>query len=360
MRAAKQQAQDLDQAHTFLNSMIAPEGSPSKLQPPISDLSASRQPNGRVKAPRVDHAARFGDPPAPPPQQPLPEKPDSSKSNSINSISFPGLLKRSETTKPSTNGSPQSPAGTQSSQILSLVNALEIAKKELDSQNSHIKQLEDMLKQERSAREAAEERARKIEEIASSKPVTKIEDDDSASIGGSSQAADIVDPITSSTSNEQLLQQKLESIVAEMQRMKSDLEQANSRADTAEKDATSTRTSLAEMIERIKKENETAADVGAASPQPDEGVRGVSGESTEKEDGALTRSKHGSNMANGHLHGPSRLPQAVESVMATVLRENHRSGDITAQSAPYVSMVGVVLIGVGLMAYLNSWQKGDR
>jgi hypothetical protein len=30
------------------------------------------------------------------------------------------------------------------------------------------------------------------------------------------------------------------------------------------------------------------------------------------------------------------------------------------QSAPYASILGVVLIGVGLMTYLNSWQKLEK
>lgn len=360
MRVAKQQAQDLDQAHNYLSSMIAPEGSPSKLQPPTGELSGSRMSNGRVRPSRGDPATRFGDPPAPPPQQPLPEKPDSLKGSPINSVSLSNMLKRSDTTKPTTNGSTQSPTGQQSSQILSLVSALEIAKKELDSQNTHIQQLEDMLKQERTAREAAEERARKIEATSSARPIKMIEEDESTDDEVDKPAlvtGEAADPIVP---DEQLLQQKLESMVAEMQRMRNDIEQANKRADTAEKDANNARSSLAEMIERIKKENESTSDEHEQASQLRDSDLNGSADLTEIGEGSATRSKHGSRMANGHVRTPSRLPHAVESVMATVLRENYNSGEVTAQSAPYVSMVGVVLIGVGLMAYLNSWQKGDK
>lgn len=361
MRAAKQQAQDLNQTHGFLNSMITPDGSPSKLQAPTGDVAVNRHSNGRVKAPRVDHATRFSDPPAPPPQQPLPEKPDSAKSSPVNAISISGFLKRSDTAKPPINGVAQSPVAPQPGQVQQLINALEIATKELDSQNTHIKQLEDMLKEERSAREAAEERARKIEEIASARPVNKIEADESiASSEAASELSSSDRMTTAGTTDGNSLQQKLESMVAEMQRLKNDVEQANRRADTAEKEAASARSSLAEMIERIKKENESAPKTDSELCKPSSNSQDGSAESTDREDGAIVRTKHGAGAMNGHVRNPSRLPQAVETVMATVLRENHNVGDLTAQSAPYVSMLGVVLIGVGVMAYLNSWQKGDK
>jgi hypothetical protein len=33
---------------------------------------------------------------------------------------------------------------------------------------------------------------------------------------------------------------------------------------------------------------------------------------------------------------------------------------LLAQGLPYASMVGVVLIGMGLMAYINGWQPQGR
>ena len=46
----------------------------------------------------------------------------------------------------------------QNSQILSLIESLNDAKRQIESQGSKVKELEDMLKQERQAREAAEDK----------------------------------------------------------------------------------------------------------------------------------------------------------------------------------------------------------
>src|ERR1700710_2971871 len=132
MRAAKQQAEELDQAGSFLNSLLTPGAEAVKPQSASKEVAPQRQSNGRVKAPKMEHVSRFADPPAPPPQQPLPEKPDSSKASPV-TTSFTNLLKRGETAKQSTNTS-NSPTNAQSSQMLSLIEALSIAKKELDAQ----------------------------------------------------------------------------------------------------------------------------------------------------------------------------------------------------------------------------------
>src|ERR1700761_3154636 len=178
MRAARQQADELDQAGSFLNSLLTPGAEQPKPQSMSKEVTSQRPPNGRVKAPKMEHVSRFADPPAPPPQHPLPEKPDSLKASPV-TTSFTNLLKRGDTAKQSNNNSQssQSPTNPQSSQMLSLIEALSIAKKELDSQGARVKQLEDMLKLERSAREDAEERARRLEQHATSRPVSAVEEE---------------------------------------------------------------------------------------------------------------------------------------------------------------------------------------
>lgn len=44
----------------------------------------------------------------------------------------------------------------------------------------------------------------------------------------------------------------------------------------------------------------------------------------------------------------------------TTLAQQQRKSKVLENSGPYASMVGVVLIGIGLMAYLNGWQKIER
>jgi hypothetical protein len=363
MRAAKSQANELEHIGTYLNGVLAPDGSPlkEKAESHAREGSQSRQLNGKLKSLRTDHLTRFADPPAPPPQQPLPEKPDSSRSSPINPASITSLLKRSDATK---SGSGNSPTSPQNSQMLQLVEALSSAKKELDSQAARVKQLEDTLKEERSARADAEERARRLEQASSSRPVTHVEEVDRAQESAKNEAPMITSgeadqPETTAPPEERDLQKRLEQMVSEMQRMKSEMEKFKRRADTAEKETTKARESLADMIERLRRENsrqvlESAEAGSMVSANTNDTMSGSQkGESSSDTDKTPPQ-------ANGHVRTP-RLPPHLEQAVTTVLRQsNSGNGEVLAHSAPYVSMLGVVLIGVGLMAYLNSWQKTEK
>ncbi|RMZ81244.1 hypothetical protein DV737_g2543, partial [Chaetothyriales sp. CBS 132003] len=238
LRAARQQATEIDQVGFYLDAFPAPAADANARK---DRAESAREAKTKFKSPRTDHLTRFAEPPAPPPQQPLPEKPDGGAKTSPNN-----------------------------SQMLQLIDALSVAKKELDSQATRVKQLEDMLKEERSARAHAEERARCLEHASVARPVGQVE-----------QA---VDASSASPADEHDTAQRLDATLADMQRMKAEVDGWKRRADAAE------------------------------------------------------------------------VP--LEHVVTTVLRKDE-NGEVLV-SAPYVSMLGVVLIGVGLMAYLNSWQKTDR
>ncbi|KAJ5846180.1 hypothetical protein N7534_009849 [Penicillium rubens] len=45
---------------------------------------------------------------------------------------------------------------------------------------------------------------------------------------------------------------------------------------------------------------------------------------------------------------------------ATTFATQHHRHNYVEEASPYASMFGVVLLGVGLMAYLNGWQKMDK
>jgi DNA repair exonuclease SbcCD ATPase subunit len=249
--------------------------------------------------------------------------------------------------------------------MLSLIEALSIAKKELDSQGARVQQLEDMLKQERSAREDAEERARKLEQHAVSRPVSAVEEEPETPMqtphpGPSEQQSSL--DTNGELDARTKLQQNLEQVLGDMQRLKSDVDKFQRRAETAEADAVNARKSLAEMIDQIREENEKAESVPqqshdrrdrAADPEDTEMATMESDQTSSK---SMVKSTP---QANGHVRAP-RLPEHLERAVATVLRNRSDTPDALAQSAPYVSMLGVVLIGVGLMAYLNSWQKSER
>src|SRR3982074_1982294 len=126
MMHAKQQSQDLRQTDDFLHTLMSQESS-AKVNSK-NENSLSRQMNGRPKVPRIDPISRFSDPPAPPPQQPLPEKPDAAR----RSTQEPniGSLKRSDTEKPSKSATSSPSSSRDSSQIVSLIEALSVTKKE--------------------------------------------------------------------------------------------------------------------------------------------------------------------------------------------------------------------------------------
>jgi hypothetical protein len=383
MKTAKQQAQDLDQTNSFLNTLLKTDPKNEKMPQSQAESTSARLVNGKPKLARIDPVSRFSDPPVPPPQQPLPEKPDLTRSSpsETNPISS---FKRSETARPGSaiGGSPVNP---QSSQILSLVEALSSAKKELDSQGARVKHLEDMLRQERSARESAEERARRLEQSASFKPISEAEQESTESNGLTSVGGNVSTEHPSEPTNKQetteeeprdegvvpsedSLQSQLNQMVAEMDMMRQEMQKFQQRAEAAEANATSTQASLAEMIERLREVNEAAAAEASqeevflpdgSDPKSARTVKSPRHGGNSPTTLTKSLSKSRPNLPNGHLRSPSRLPEHLERAVATVLRTDS-DGQLLAQSAPYASMLGVVLIGVGLMAYLNSWQKIEK
>ena len=370
MKAARYQSQDLDSASTLLNSILLPDGSQEKSNVESKDTNQHRQSNGKPRSLRLDSASRFAEPPAPPPQQPLPEKPDAPRSATTEPSTF-SFLKRSDTAKPPT-GTNAPLSSPQNSQILSLVEALSIAKKELDSQGAKVQQLEDMLRQERSARESAEEKARRLEQHYDARPTMKIEDQETAvgdedlstiSVameGEISGARDDGNVLTL----EDNVQERLDSLVSEIQRMKAEMERFQQRAETAEGDASKARLTLSQMIDKLRKENGVGAFDDEQMKSAETSAASSSSKDVDFEDvsSVMTtiKPKRPPDQANGHVRAPSRLPHQLERAVATMLRDSNGGSETLAQSAPYVSMLGVVLIGVGLMAYLNSWQKNER
>jgi len=353
MRAAKQQAQDLDQARTYLTAILPTDGSPAKLPPSSGkDNQQIKQASGRAKASRIDHSARFADPPAPPPQQPLPEKPDGAKAGSPAAPVFPGLLKRDNTAKPLLNGVSTSPTGGQPSEILALLQSLKEAQRQIESQGSKVKELEDMLKQERQARQAAEDRVRRLEEFSSAGPVAL--EGEPTVVSEEPNPEEKQPPAQQEKQDESALQQRIDMMLSEMQTMQESMEQTTKRAETAE----SERSSLATMIERYRKEREED-EPGQGTATDDDSVEEIVRSHADLNHAAATVKDY--RQPNGHVQMP-KLPEHLQQAVTTILQQQQQQpdGEVPAHYAPYVSMMGVVLLGVGIMAYLNSWQKVDK
>jgi hypothetical protein len=304
-----------------------------------------------------------------------------------------------------------------SSQILSLAEALAAARKEIDSQGSKMRHLEEMLKQERKARETAEQRARVLMEQTLSRgtgdgtaeemevsigaegpfdQATPMDDSDRSSIkSGASDDTIMIgrdsayNPAESTVPVETSLQQRLTLVLVELDEMKQQMEGYKRRAETAEEE----RGTLAEMVTRIRQEN-------AATSPNSRRLRSRSGRRGRSNDRAVKIAEDAMSAANGSAHydlsdgadvkarGLDKSPtmtqekhdalgsqrgQAGTSETATqpskrqlqllhhAMASAFDSDPRFAQAAPYASIIGVVLLGVGIMAYLNGWQgKTDR
>src|SRR6266566_5815157 len=76
MRTARLQSQDLALTQQFLNALLSKDDIKNEQKHEGADPAKPHVVNGNGLSFRSDPKARFSDPPAPPPQQPLPEKPD--------------------------------------------------------------------------------------------------------------------------------------------------------------------------------------------------------------------------------------------------------------------------------------------
>ena len=289
--------------------------------------------------------------------------------------------------------------------MVSLLEALKSAKHEIDSQGDRVKYLETALACERRARENAERRAQSlaggrflendherngvVEEEAFEPPLDSVElmeqelpngtksghgEDDKDLLSRSASMATIKNAdmhpgpkdIDASTSR---LQARLDLMVKEMDEMKQVMESYKQRAEDAEEG----RKSLAEMVENLR------AGRSANSVLPAVNDDDTTLLATDVPAGDFV-TKHASYPADRdrsntvlphkpHLNGhavPGDMHRELEKTVSNVLQQHQQrhwgtdGGGRMVQSAPYVSMVGVVLIGVGIMTWLNGWQPGGE
>ena len=401
LRQAKGQSHDLHRTGDFFTTLMRLEPgeevpkSPRKMdQEREAANGANNQKHDVLMSP--DPLSPFTQPPMPPPSQPLPDKPDVARSVGVDSVSQ--SIKRVDTEKPrSALNSPTKPE-SQNGQIVSLLEALKLVKKESDSQGDRIKHLELALKRERRAREMAERRARAL--AGGHQPVTDIQDgaveegafdppldsielleqdlpnghmDDSggndAVLKSSASMETLREPDVIHQETEEIgaspsrLQARLDLMIKEMDEMKRAMETYKRRAEDAEE----SRKGLAEMVENIRagrdpqnskefrSEDSTliGSDTNSGELPSSRNLSKITGGNH-----SLWTSPSKRQMPNGNV-SPGDMQRELERTLSNVLQQQ-RPGENgrMAQSAPYVSMVGVVLIGVGIMTWLNGWQPG--
>ena len=165
------------------------------------------------------------------------------------------------------------------------------------------------------------------------------------------------------------LKDRLDLMVREMDEMKTTMENYKRRAEGAEEE----RNSLQEMVEKIRASSPSSngsvtSPSGFASSQtnsiPSTSTKGTSISSLSDSSVAIAHNSptraNGSALSNA-IPDFKDLERTVTSVLQQSQQQQRQHGQgVAMQSAPYASMLGVVLLGVGLMTWLNGWQKGER
>ena len=197
--------------------------------------------------------------------------------------------------------------------------------------SARIQDLEEALRKEKHAREAAEDRAAQLEAENLAAQTRRAEEEEAEEESHVTDEDHTV-TIDAAALAASMLQARMEEIMGELATVKSDMrayklraEAAELRADRAEKERDAGQRSLAETIQAIRREEDRSTQ-------------------TEMERRA---SASGPVLRGG---GESLAPSKEQT--ALLLRKQ--------ATVPYASMLGVVLMGVGLMAVINNWQSGER
>ncbi|KAL6713614.1 hypothetical protein ACLMJK_009079 [Lecanora helva] len=401
LRSAKQHSQDLERTGEFFTTLMNLQPGEEPPQSPPK-ATAEKQMNSIPPPAQLDPISPFSQPLAPPPQQPLPEKPDVARFSKPGSPSLPPF-KRADTERQMVGSivGANSPTRVESGQIMSLVEELKIKTYELDSKVDYIKSLEGDLAREKRAREYAERRALELsgsnfdsanqrngaaEQASFGPPLDSVElmehalpnghvehKNDEKDISRSSSISTLTDLRDADRSTEDAsslasrLQAQLDLRNKEMNEMKILMESYRQRTEEAEEG----RRSLAEMVENIRagRDPKSPLSVGnrdfpSDSTHDHNKTPESAGPSKHKDqDHDTTSAQRSQPQQNGSVI-VGNMHREIEKTMSNVLQQQQRKwagpGESMAQNAPYISMVGVVLIGVGIMTWLNGWQPGGE
>lgn len=376
MRNARLQAQDLGRTNQFVSTLLTKEDVKDLEKPEAPEPTKQQQPqlsmNGGIPF-RPDPKTRFSEPPAPPPQQPLPEKPD-----------VPSL-KRGPTERPK-SGPPNSAAVRQENlnQIIQLTEALNNAKRDIDTQTARMRELEDMLQKEREARELAEDLAKRLEASAS------LQMNGSVKTPADIAMSDVPEPTqekeikeagspehipeqdehekedSAATEMAASLQSRIDNMDEQMKDMREQLEQWKHRCESAESERDESRKSLAEMVVQLRAEEakRVADEERRRSRSRRRAVESKADEAHEEAPAIVPLKAETADSAGPTNKAPNLDlddgPTLSRANTITPLSSQRGlvSRDPTMQAGlPYASMIGVVLIGMGLMAYINGWQS---
>ncbi|KAF7561377.1 hypothetical protein G7046_g2760 [Stylonectria norvegica] len=374
MRSARLQAQDLGRTNQFVGTLLSKEDVKDLEKPEVPEPPRPQQMvNGNGIPFRADPKTRFSDPPAPPPQQPLPEKPD-----------VPSL-KRGQSDRPKVGPSNSSPVRQDNlSQIIQLTEALNNARRDIDTQSARMRELEDMLQKERLAREDAEDLAKRLEETAGkhmngaavqSVPEALHKAFEQADESENDTVPEVDETSVDATSEMDVaretavaLQARIDTMDFQMREMKEQMDEWKHRCESAESERDADRKTLAEMVVQLRAEEarrEAAQKKARSRSRSRQRHTEASIQGTEAPPLISTKSSKDA-IEIAQADGASPIEEASDkptlSRTNTITPSNSHGGSLTqdqhlyAAGLPYASMLGVVLVGMGLMAYINGWQ----
>jgi hypothetical protein len=389
MRNARLQNQDLARTSQFIRALLSKEDIKNADKPEVPEPPKAHLPNGNVSFRSDGGKTRFSEPPAPPPSQPLPEKPDSARASDAPS------LKRAPTERPKPASTSPVRQDNNLNQILLLTEALNNAKKELDSHSARVRDLEEMLTKEREARLYAEDMMQKMEESshvkingAAEAPLVNGHSELNKAFDLPPEQPPLVDEVDMALIPEEVIpppqpdkaeilaaafQARIDSMALEMNSLREQLEAFRLRAEKAEAERDADRKTLAEMVLQIRQRDEEEQkqnrEAERRARSASKGRRRAPSQDQAPEKSA-TPAMNGSatEAPAAEIDGPT--DEDVSDAEPTPSRANTMKpmgGALAVQgqqphdatlihTLPYASMIGVVLFGMGLMAYLNGWQ----
>jgi hypothetical protein len=297
----------------------------------------------------------------------------------------PSYLKRSESERPTLSNGVHHTAradSTSHNEFLRLTEALEVSRRDLDVQKKKLREMEDLLVQERVRRENAEAKAKKLEreqgeKDAGRKPLTvdvakaeaaalpkdgesttPIDEDPSSELGIKSKAQPADESAT------QKLQQRMDALLAEFRQVKESAEHWKREKEQAEKERDEERKerlSLVEMVEKMRREERERLQRKEARRKEREAKEAAAAVAVEEikppaEDEPATAVDPPNNGSPRLLITNGHMPGLLNDVKGGGVVQSSRA----VQAVPYISAMSVVLVGVVVMTLINRMSKGEK
>jgi hypothetical protein len=254
------------------------------------------------------------------------------------------------------------------SQIASLSEALDVAKQELESQSTKLKEMGDLLVEERVRRQEAEARAKRLENDQAGPGSLKLQIPNGTQVKGDEEhTTPIEDEVTSEIGKKntdgsatQKLHQQLDLVLADFREVKASAERWKLEKEVAEKERDEEKKEKLGLMERITelRREQQASSEKETKKRSKKALRGVADEedrSASTDGSSPTNSAPRNLFSNGHLSGPLLH---VDGKDGGTFFASH-TGQMV-QAAPYISAVSVVLIGVAVMALVNKMSRGEH